>query len=249
VPADYDAVADQYDGTFQALPYRIFVEEWSVLTALGDVEQRSVLELATGTGHYARRLRRLGARRVVAVDLSPEMVGRAQEAEDLAPLGITYLVRDVATLELDETFDVVLAVYLLHYAASIEHLDAMARVVARHLREGGRFITFQMNPAFAREEHYYEPYGIRLNLPERYGDGQELSFSVKVDESWWPPITVHYWTQETLVASLERAGLTDVRWLSPTLDPHAGDRCGEGYFSRYLEHPHCVVIEATKGSP
>jgi ubiquinone/menaquinone biosynthesis C-methylase UbiE len=115
VPADYDAVADQYDATFQALPYRIFVEEWSVLNALGDVDQRSVLELATGTGHYARRLRRLGAGRVVAVDLSAEMIALAQEAEDRAPLGIRYQVHDVATLELEETFDVVIAVYLLHY--------------------------------------------------------------------------------------------------------------------------------------
>jgi toxoflavin synthase len=79
VPADYDAVADQYDATFQALPYRIFVEEWSVLNAPGDVDQRSVLELATETGHYARRLRRLGAGRVVAVDLSAEMIARAHE--------------------------------------------------------------------------------------------------------------------------------------------------------------------------
>src|SRR5690348_15773993 len=184
VPAEYDAIADQYDATFQALPYRIFVEEWSVLNALGGVDQRSVLELATGTGHYARRLRRLGARRVVAVDLSAEMIDLAREAESRASLGICYQVHDVATLELDETFDVVIAVYLLHYAADLDHVDAMTRVVAHHLKPGGRFVTFQMNPSFAREERYYEPYGIRVNLPYHYSDGEELSFSVHVGEGW-----------------------------------------------------------------
>jgi hypothetical protein len=34
-------------------------------------------------------------------------------------------------------------------------------VVAHHLKPGGRFVTFQMNPSLAREGHYYEPYGIR----------------------------------------------------------------------------------------
>jgi SAM-dependent methyltransferase len=248
VPADYDAVADQYDATFQALPYRIFVEEWSVLNALGDVGQRSVLELATGTGHYARRLRRLGASRVVAVDLSAEMVALAQEAEDRTPLGICYQVHDVATLELEETFDVVIAVYLLHYAADMDHLDAMARVVARHLKPGGRFVTFQLNPSLAREEHFYEPYGIRVNLPPHYSDGQEISFSVHVGQGWWPPISVYYWTRETLTTSLQRAGLTGIRWQTPTLDPQGADRHGEDYWKAYFEHPHCVVIEATKGS-
>jgi len=248
VPAEYDAIADQYDATFQALPYRIFVEEWSVLNALGDVDQRSVLELATGTGHYARRLRRLGASRVVAVDLSAEMVALAQEAENRTPLGIRYQVHDVATLELEETFDVVIAVYLLHYAADIDGLDAMARVVARHLKPGGCFVTFQLNPSLAREEHYYEPYGMRVNLPRHYSDGQELSFSVRVGESWWSPISVYYWTRETLIASLQRAGLTGIKWQTPTLDPQGADRHGKDYWKAYLEHPHCVVIEATKGS-
>ncbi|MBV9278746.1 MAG: class I SAM-dependent methyltransferase [Chloroflexi bacterium] len=248
MPADYDAVADQYDATFQALPYRIFVEEWSVLNALGDVDRRSVLELATGTGHYARRLRRLGASRVVAVDLSAEMIALAQEAENRTPLGISYRVDDVTTLELDETFDVVVAVYLLHYAADIDRLDAMARVIAHHLKPGGRFVTFQLNPSLAREDHYYEPYGMRVNLPRRYSDGQELSFSVQVGGDWWAPISVHYWTRETLTASLQRAGLTDIRWQDPTLDPQGAARHGEDYWKAYFEHPHCVVIEATRGS-
>lgn len=248
MPADYDAVADHYDATFQALPYRIFVEEWSVLNALGDVDQRSVLELATGTGHYARRLRKLGAGRVMAVDLSAEMVALAQAVEDRTPLGICYQVHDVATLELEETFDVVIAVYLLHYAADIEHLDAMARVIARHLKPGGRFVTFQLNPSLAREEGYYEPYGMRVYLPQHYADGQELSFSVQVGGGWWPPISVYYWTRDTLIASLQRAGLTDVRWQTPTLDPQGADRHGREYWNAYLEHPHCVVIEATRGS-
>ncbi|MBV8462650.1 MAG: hypothetical protein JO368_05105 [Acidimicrobiales bacterium] len=89
---------------------------------------------------------------------------------------------------------------------------------------------------------------MRVNLPAHYSDGQELSFSVQVGEDWWPPISVHYWTRETVTTSLQRAGLTNIRWRNPTLDPRGADRLGEDYWKAYLEHPHCVVIDATRGS-
>lgn len=68
--AEYDAVASAYGVSFTSMPYRIYIEEWSVLAALGDIRNTSILDLACGTGHYARRLRQNGASRVVAVDLS-----------------------------------------------------------------------------------------------------------------------------------------------------------------------------------
>lgn len=244
--AEYDAFAEQYDVTFQAIPVRIYVEEWSVLQLLGDVQGKSVLELATGTGHYARRVKKLGAGKVVALDLSPEMIAQARAAEERAPLGISYQVGDVAGLDLGETFDVVLAVYLLHYASNAERLDAMARAIARHLKPGGRLVTFQLNPDFSRVEDYYKPYGCRLNLPSDYSDGQEFSFSAGVGDQWWPPITLYYWSHAALTAALERAGLTDVRWHKVSLNPRGREAHGAEHWQAYLDQPHCVPIEATK---
>ncbi|MFT3775406.1 MAG: class I SAM-dependent methyltransferase [Minicystis sp.] len=244
--AQYDAVAEQYDATFQAFPVRIYIEEWSVLKTLGDVQGKSVLELATGTGHYARRMKQLGASRVVGVDLSPEMIGQARAAEERAPLDITYHVGDVSTLDLGETFDVVLAVYLLHYAPNAERLDAMARTIARHLEPGGQLVTHQLNPDFSRAEGYYERYGIRLYLPSDYPDGQAFSFSPVLGGVPWPPITLYYWHRATLTAALERAGLTNVRWHEVTLDPRGIESHGAEHWQAYLDQPHCVPIEATK---
>ncbi|HEY1017092.1 MAG TPA: class I SAM-dependent methyltransferase [Herpetosiphonaceae bacterium] len=245
--AEYDAVADQYDATFQALPYRIYVEEWSVLQVLGDVTGRSVLELATGTGHYARRLRKLGAAKVVAVDLSPEMIAMARAAEEQAPLGnIEYHVGDVAALDLGETFDVVLAVYLLHYAPNQAALDAMAGAIARHLKPGGRFVTYQLNPDISRDEEYYVNYGLRNWLPERLSDGQQFSFSARVGDTWWPPLTVYWWSQDSLTAALERAGLANIRWHRPSANPTPSEAHGPEHWQAYIDVPHCMLIEAIK---
>jgi toxoflavin synthase len=244
--AEYDAIAAEYDITFQALPYRRFIEEWSVLQALGAVEGRSALELASGTGHYARRLRQLGASRVVGVDLSPEMIAVAQAHEAQATRPIDYHVHDVATLNLGETFDEVLAVYLLHYAADQAQLDAMAGVIARHLRPGGRFITYQFNPNLPDQGDYYEGYGMRLNLPETFGDGQAFSFMVLMGGAWSPPLTIHYWSRAAVSGALERAGLTDIQWIAPTLNPQGRDPQNPDHWQRYLDMPHCMVISAVR---
>lgn len=245
---DYDAIAQQYDITFKNLPYRTYIEQWSILEALGSVEGLSVLELASGTGHYARVARHRGASRVVGVDLSPEMIAVARSVEEKSPLGIDFHVHDVASLDLGETFDRVLAVYLLHYAPDREQLERMARVIAAHLKPGGRFITYQLSPDFSHEPGYYETYGLRLNLPEGsekgLPDGQSFSFNALIGDAWSPPLTVQYWSRAALTGALEKAGLTDIQWTRPSLSPNAGER--DGYWNKYIDIPHCLVLTANK---
>ena len=244
--AEYDAIAAEYDITFQALPYRRFIEEWSVLQALGAVEGRAVLDLACGTGHYARRLRQRGASRVVGVDLSPEMIAVAQAQEAQAPRAIDYHVHDVATLSLDETFDDALAVYLLHYAADQAQLDAMAGAIARHLRPGGRFITYQLSPDLPAQGDYYEAYGLRLNLPETFSDGQAFSFMVLMGGAWTPPLTIHYWSRAAISGALERAGLTNIQWAASTLNPQGRDPQNPDHWQPYLDLPYCMMLSASR---
>lgn len=244
--AEYDAVASAYDVSFTSMPYRIYIEEWSVLAALGDVRNTSILDLACGTGHYARRLRQNGATRVVAVDLSPEMIEVARAQESQNPLGITYHVQDVASLDLGETFDSVLAVYLLHYAPDRASLDRMTRTIAHHLRAGGNFVTYQLNPDASFEPGYYNSYGLNMNVKHDLKDGDSFTFQFKVNDEWSTPITVHYWTEATLTESLQQAGLSNVTWIDPTLTPAGTGPYATSHWDAYLRQPHCRLITAGK---
>ena len=60
---DADMVA-QYDRSFVEIPLRRYVELPSVSEMLGDVTGLSILDLACGTGYYAKALRRRGAARM-----------------------------------------------------------------------------------------------------------------------------------------------------------------------------------------
>src|SRR5919108_209303 len=86
-----------------------------IFRALGDVGGKSLLDLACGDGFYTRKFRRAAADPVVGVDLSPQQIAKARRIEEREPLGIEYLAADVVSLELEQRFDVVTAIHLLHY--------------------------------------------------------------------------------------------------------------------------------------
>src|SRR5262249_42931639 len=75
---DYDPIAAEYQKAKQH-PWRLYVERHTLLQLIGDIRGQSVLDMACGEGHYTRELRRLGADRVVGVDLSAGMIRLAQE--------------------------------------------------------------------------------------------------------------------------------------------------------------------------
>lgn len=241
----YRDIADSYDRTFSSLSFRVPIEEHSILELLGDVRGRSILEVACGTGHYTRALLRRGAARVLGVDLSEDMLRVAREEEAQRPLGAVYQVQDAAALSLEEVFDQVLAVYLLHYAASRAQLAGMCRSIARHLAPGGRFITYAINPDIPSDPEYYVPFGVRMEITAEPVDGQELEFALWLGDAWSAGITAYRWSWDTLLATLREAGLVDVRVVPLSVAPGAGER-GDAKWRPYVDRPHCILIEATK---
>ncbi len=94
----YDAIGATYAG-WKETPIPTYTEVPTVRTLLaGRIEGRSVLDLACGTGYYSRLFTQWGAAKVVGVDISETMVAAASEAEAKVPLGIEYVVANVADL-------------------------------------------------------------------------------------------------------------------------------------------------------
>jgi 2-polyprenyl-3-methyl-5-hydroxy-6-metoxy-1,4-benzoquinol methylase len=154
----YDSIAKEYQDS-KSLPFRLYVEEHTLFSLIGDIHGLKVLDLACGEGIYARKLKRRGAEAVTGVDISAEMIRLARAQEDAEPLGLRYAVMDAAAVEGLGSFDVVVGAYLLNYAKSRDELRAFASSIFRSLKSGGRFVAFNDNPAndpkdFARYRKY-----------------------------------------------------------------------------------------------
>jgi ubiquinone/menaquinone biosynthesis C-methylase UbiE len=119
-------------------PWRHYIECFTLFELIGDFKGKAVLDLACGEGYYTRQLKQRGAARVVGVDLSAGMIGLARSQEASQPLGIEYFVGNAKHLCLAERFDLVVASYLLNYAATREELLAMCRTIADCLKHCAR---------------------------------------------------------------------------------------------------------------
>jgi ubiquinone/menaquinone biosynthesis C-methylase UbiE len=133
---DYErSVAEAYDETRAASP--------SVLGPLRECLARApgrrLADIGGGTGNYAAALRDLDGFNPLVVDLSREMLGRAEAK------GLATLVADAQALPLpDASFDAVTMISMLHHVPDWRAAVAEAR---RILRPGGRVAL----KGFARE--------------------------------------------------------------------------------------------------
>lgn len=119
--------------------------EWPTLRELvGDVKDQRVLDLGCGFGWFARWAVREGhARRVLGVDLSENMLGRAREVtktEGFKDGVITYSCGNLEELSLNEhEYDLAYSSLALHYLPN-ESLRRLLGQVFNSLESGGRFV-------------------------------------------------------------------------------------------------------------
>ncbi|NLS94398.1 MAG: class I SAM-dependent methyltransferase [Planctomycetaceae bacterium] len=141
VGTDYSDVAEveryeQRMGEFRDLP----AEDAAILDTLALAKGARILEIGTGTGHFARAAAKAGYC-VTALDVSTAML---QYAEDRAKAdGLTGLeFRHAGFLTLSaapSTFDAAVSVAVLHHLPDLWKAVALANI-HRALKPGGRFL-------------------------------------------------------------------------------------------------------------
>ena len=136
---DYDSIAEGYAAIGDNSIIRKYIITPTFLSILGDVEGLSAIDLACGDGICARELKRLGASRVVGVDISEKMIKLARQKEK-SPLGIEYMVHDVRDLPTIGAFDIATAAFLLHYSRTKAQIGKMCEAISRNLKPEGRFV-------------------------------------------------------------------------------------------------------------
>lgn len=108
-------------------------EKTAVLEALGPVEDRRVLDIATGTGRFSLLLAEQGAD-VVGVDISRAMLEQAETKRRNTTLAgtLAFLRGDASTLPFeDDSFDIVVAMRFFHLVDdAVRFLRELKRVAS-----------------------------------------------------------------------------------------------------------------------
>lgn len=118
--------------------------EWKQLqTLFPDVSNQRVLDLGCGMGWHARYFVDHGARFVLALDLSENMLAKAR-ALHRSPK-IEYRQADLSSFSIEGSFDFVFANLCLHY---LDDLSTLFRQVYATLEKGGVFLFNIEHPVF-----------------------------------------------------------------------------------------------------
>ena len=212
---------------------------------LGDVRGLSVLDLACGHGHYMSSLRRLGARHVTGVDISPEMVRLARQTLSDDKDGVDFRVGDAADLPVLGSFDVVTAVWLFNYAESAATLRDMMAGAARNLAEGGRLVAVTVHPSFDPMRGDWVKYGLRVHESAAAPGRDQLTAALIAPEGDMP-IDISRWDAEVYEDAVSAAGLRCPRWTMPVVPDRAVAQRGADFWADYTTNPFVVGFTARR---
>lgn len=246
--AQYDAIAEAYQDSKQ-LPFRKAIERHTLFEALGPVGGARVLDLACGGGFYTRLLKRAGAAAATGVDISPAMIRLAEREEAREPLGCSYVCRDAADFEPEAgAADIVVAMYLLHYAGTREKLLRFLQVCRRALRPGGRIVGFNdnvMQPP--RGTVSWPRHGIeKTGPPGPPNEGDPIHYRFTNPDGGQFAFHNFFLKPETYRSTFREAGFRDFRWLGVSVEP--GER-NNPFWNDFLTNPPVVAYAATNGLP
>jgi SAM-dependent methyltransferase len=124
--------------------------EWPAIRAmLPDPRGKRVVDLGCGFGWASRWMREQGAVSVLGIDLSQNMIKRANT--DTADAAIEYRIADLDTLELSETaFDLAYSALAFHY---VQDFGRLVRMIRKALAPGGHLVFTIEHPIFMAAVH------------------------------------------------------------------------------------------------
>ena len=205
---------------------------------LGNVEGKTLMDMACGDGFYTRLLKRAGAAEVTGVDVSAEMIRLAEEAEARQPLGCRYIHQDVAALEPTGPVDVVVGMYLLNYARTGEQLRQLCRVCHDALRPGGRFVGFNDNirvpPAGTVS---WKKYGLEKACAEEPVEGDAVRYTVTNNDGSQFQFDNFYLAPETYRRAFREAGFKHFEWVDVALHPA---QRGNPFWDDFMTNPPVI---------
>jgi 2-polyprenyl-3-methyl-5-hydroxy-6-metoxy-1,4-benzoquinol methylase len=246
VVTNYDDIADDYLKA-AVHPIKKYCEAFTLLTVLGNVEAKSILDLACGDGYYTRLLKQQGAAQVVGVDISRKMIAHAKQTERDAPLGIDYQTGDISKLGQIGQFDVITAVYLFPYAATRQLLAAMFQTIYHNLKAGGKLVSITLDPNLAEADlAVFNGYGLTLVAEAGLQDGTMLTATVTIADGNSFKMETFHWKEATYESIIYQIGFQKIRWHPIQVSAAGLQEYGAAYWQAYETKPYSIVLECDK---
>ena len=252
----YDSVASDYDIIWSVPAVKIlFPLLDSNLKRLGPWNGASVLDLACGTGIGLREMQKLGATKLVGVDISNDMLVMAKATSPTACLELHHA---DCSLPLEHLglpkagFDLVLGMWLLNYPENRAQMGAMWQNIATYLKPKSRFVGIIQNQDTVHPssmQNKWEDYGARETNLEVLPSGDGVRMHVEFNTAPKVEFDTFVLKKEILEEEAKRAGFQNLHYVRPgeEVKGEVQERNEAWWEELLVEYPNQLVI-ATKAS-
>ena len=202
----WESVADEWVSHADSNDYRNHFLMPLTLEMLGDVNQRTILDLGCGEGGYSRELARRGAK-VVAVDGSARLIEVASRRAAVAHLAARFLCANASHMPqvVSSSFDLVLATMSL---MDVEDYPGAMSEIVRVLRPQGELLMSITHPCFTAPVSRW--------IRNQHGEAQYFAVDRYLERTAWddwmannftrPVLRIHRPLEDYMTGAL-RAGL------------------------------------------
>nr|WP_307992243.1 class I SAM-dependent methyltransferase [uncultured Niameybacter sp.] len=214
--------------------------EWHELKKmLPDFTDKRVLDLGCGFGWHCRYAVEQGAREVIGIELSENMLNEARKMTSTSK--IKYIQMAIEDIDFEEeSFDCIISSLVFHYIKSFEDICYKAN---KYLTKGGEFVFSVEHPVFTAEgkqDWKYDEVGNKVCWPVDNYYIEGIRHAIFLGEE----VTKYHRTLTTYINGLLDNGFEIIKVVEPQPAPHMLE--GNKEMQDELRRPMMLLIKARK---
>lgn len=248
IKKQYNQIARKYLQAKKVLIPAQYIQEANFIKFCKNIKNKFAIDLACGNGYYTRILKKIGAQKVVGIDISIKQIEIAKQEEKKKSLGILYFIGDVTKFNFKKLrfFDIATGVFLLDYAPTKEKLLKMCRNTYNVLCPGGKFIALvdNSNAILPTNKKYGDALSANNKIPLKEGNKRRVTIYKGNKE------VVHFynyfWKRKTYHDALKKAGFKHIKWHNPIISKKALKIFGRKFWKEFVNNPTYLIIECRK---
>lgn len=211
----------------------------TILSIIGNISGKTVLDLGCGDGFFTRALVSAGAKQVIGIDNSEEQIGLANAHPQNT--NITYQLGDIFKDKLPDA-DVVLAPFVINYAESLNQLEYLFENIYQSIPEKGKVVLVVDLP----KGNNLKKFGSVKTFNGEAKDGTNIKIDLYNGEDFICTLHSIYYTSQTLENTLAKSGFKNIKWHKPIVSPEGIDKFGKDFWGGYSENSELGYLSAEK---
>ena len=239
----YNDIAIDYSNT-SLLPFRVYAEFPTLLNLFGDIRDKSVLDVACGTGVITHLLSKCLPSSITAIDVNSEMLSMAKQ-NDFGSIPVSLVHGDFCEHQFAQVFDLCVTAFGLNEMNSIVELNTFINSLSRNLISNGK-VCIEFDNAIACINHNWKKFGIsHYVLRSEKGETFDYQIILEIDKKEIE-LNCTYFSEFQIRSVLESNGFTRIRFHNLHLSDLGLKELGLNYWKNFDQCSLTRFITAIK---